>query len=179
MKTQAWGWFVAGVVALGVNGLYHDGGLDWAHRIAAQVQYKANALLSGRAGQLLAEAQAFAGRNETASTRIASAAAEVQSQVAHSQAGLARFEAMTAREQAACARIEANRARMEAQRAKMEARMAAHVRVPADVVVPVDVPVHVKVPMLCPRVRISVPRAPLVRVPVRAIQVDAGGAGPV
>lgn len=178
MKIQAWGWLVAGVVALGLNGLYHDGGLDWAHQIADQVQYKADTLLSGRAGQFLAEAQAFAGRNETASARIASAVAEVQSQVAHSQAGIARFEAMTAREQAACARIEAKRARMEAQRARIEARLAA-VRIPADVIVPVEIPVDVKVPMVCPHLRISVPRAPLVRAPVRVIQVDAAGAGPV
>ncbi len=57
--------------------------------------------------------------------------------------------------------------------------MAAHVRVPADVVVPVEVPVDVKIPVVCPRVKISVPRPPMFRVPVRVIQVDAAGAGPV
>ncbi|MGD0760452.1 MAG: hypothetical protein ABR921_16250 [Candidatus Sulfotelmatobacter sp.] len=37
MKTQAWAWLTAGVVALGLNGFYHDGGAAWAHRIAERV----------------------------------------------------------------------------------------------------------------------------------------------
>ncbi len=32
--TQGWGWLTAGVLALGLNGIYHDGGAAWAHRIA-------------------------------------------------------------------------------------------------------------------------------------------------
>ena len=179
MKTQAWGWLVAGVMALGVNGLYHDGGLGWAHRIADKVQYQADALVSGRARQLLAEAQVFVGRNERASARIATAVAQAQNRVAQSEAGFARLQAMTAREQAACARIEARRARMEAQRARMEARMAA-VRVPADVMIPANlVPVDVKVPVVRPRVKISLPHLPMVQVPVQVIHVDAPGTGPV
>ncbi len=184
MKTQAWGWLVAGVLALGFNGLYHDGGLDWAHRIAAvvqhDVQYKADALLAGRAGQILAEAELFSARNETATARIATAVAQAQNRVARSQTGLARLEAMTARQQAACAQLEANRARMEAERARIEAmvqaRMAmAAVPVPAAALVPGDI----TIPVVCPRVKVGVPRTPLVHVPVRMIQVDSAGAGPV
>ena len=31
--TQAWAWLAAGVLALGLNGFYQDGGAAWAHRI--------------------------------------------------------------------------------------------------------------------------------------------------
>ncbi len=31
--TQGWGWLAAGVLALGLNGIYQDGGAAWAHRI--------------------------------------------------------------------------------------------------------------------------------------------------
>ena len=33
MKTRrAWAWLAAGVLALGLNGFYQDGGAAWAHR---------------------------------------------------------------------------------------------------------------------------------------------------
>jgi hypothetical protein len=35
--TQAWGWLAAGVLALGLNGIYHDGGAAWAHRAVGRV----------------------------------------------------------------------------------------------------------------------------------------------
>ena len=31
--TQGWGWLAAGVLALGLNGFYQDGGLARAHRV--------------------------------------------------------------------------------------------------------------------------------------------------
>jgi hypothetical protein len=188
MKTQAWGWLVAGVVALGANGLYHDAGINWAHRVADQARYKAEAFMSGQGGQLLAMAKLFATRNETAAAQIENAVAQVQNHVAQPQAGFAHLQAMAAREQSACARLEAGRARMEAQQARMEAqqarmearleaRMTAHMRVPADHFLPVDM----KIPVVCPRLRINVPRVPprvpMVRIPV--VHVDAVNAGPV
>jgi len=35
---QAWGWLAAGVVALGLNGFYQDGGAAWAHRMVDQLR---------------------------------------------------------------------------------------------------------------------------------------------
>ena len=189
MKTQAWGWLVAGVVALGANGLFHDAGVNWAHRIADQAQYKAEAFMSGRGGQLLAMAQLLNTRTEIVSAPIENAVAQVQNHIAQSQAGFAHLQAMPAREQSACARLEAGRARIQAQQAKMEAQQArmeaqqvrmearlesriAHMRVPANFV-----PVDVRVPAACSGVRISMPRVPMV--PARMIHIDAASAGPV
>ena len=36
-NTQAWGWLAAGVLALGLNGMYQDGGAAWAQRVVNQV----------------------------------------------------------------------------------------------------------------------------------------------
>jgi hypothetical protein len=36
-NAQAWGWLAAGVLALGLNGIYQDGGAAWAHRAVTQV----------------------------------------------------------------------------------------------------------------------------------------------
>src|SRR5215469_1149640 len=60
MKTQAWGWLGAAVLAAGLNSSYHDGGLQWAHEIADRVQHNTSAVLAlatGRADQFLAEAR--------------------------------------------------------------------------------------------------------------------------
>ena len=35
-NTYAWGWLAAGVLALGLNGIYQDGGAAWAHRALDQ-----------------------------------------------------------------------------------------------------------------------------------------------
>jgi hypothetical protein len=60
MKTQAWGWLGAAVLAAGLNASYHDGGLEWAHNAVDQIQHRSAAVLalaSGRADQFLAEAK--------------------------------------------------------------------------------------------------------------------------
>src|SRR5271170_250460 len=46
--TQGWGWLTAGVLALGLNGFYHDGGVAWAHRIMDHV----TARVADRSGDL-------------------------------------------------------------------------------------------------------------------------------
>lgn len=66
MKTQAWGWLVAAVLAAGLNASYHDGGLEWAHRIAEGVEHSSNAVLAlatGHADRFLAEAQMLGARD--------------------------------------------------------------------------------------------------------------------
>ena len=59
--TQAWGWLAAGVLAAGLNAAYHDGGLEWAHRIADRVQHGSAAVVAlagGRADQFVAAGRA-------------------------------------------------------------------------------------------------------------------------
>lgn len=168
MKTQAWGWLAAGVVALGLNGFYHDGGAQWLHQTVDRVS-AVLALATGRADEFLVQAQQVAARDETASCRIGTALARVQNGFAASQAGIVRFEAMSARQEAQLARIEANRARMEAQIAAKQVRLQAAAAMIRQVKVE-PIPA-------CSRVRVNIPRPPMVRLPM--IHVETVGAGPV
>jgi hypothetical protein len=181
MKTQAWGWLAAAVMAAGLNASYHDGGLRWAHEIADQVAHNSNAVIdlaTGRADQFLAETRFLKAGEETSSCPLATAFAEAQNRVAtraqsgiaESDAEFARVEVMTDREQAQLVRLEANRARIEAR--------LANVRIPALAFNPVVVPS----PRLsiCPRLRVNAPHVPAMKVPaVPMVRVDISGAGPV
>lgn len=175
MKTQAWGWLAAGVLAAGLNAAYHDGGLDWAHQVADRLDHASEAvvaLASGQVEQVVAEAR-LAGHDEAAISGVDAALAQVQAKVADSEVGFARVEAMSARQQARLARVQALRARIEAQVAAREARcrMAAAVAPAAFV--------RVAVPPVCPRVRVSVPQVPRIHVPTPVINIQASGSGPV
>jgi hypothetical protein len=174
MKTQAWGWLTAGVLALGLNGVYQDGGAAWAHRqmdgVMARISDRSQAVLAlatGRVDWFMAKANVAATRNETTSCSVATAVARFQTRMARTQTGLAQFEAISGREEAARARMEANRGRIEAQVAR--ARF-----MPADFKM-------VTIPAVCPRVQVRIPRMsvprPMVRVP--EVHVAAMGAGPV
>jgi hypothetical protein len=154
--TQAWGWLTAGVLALGLNGFYQDGGAVWAHRTVDQVVGRIAdrseavlALASGRADWFLAKANLVTSRDEAASCRLATAVARMQTRMARAQSGMAGFEAMSARQEADFARLEANRARLEAQ----AARFSSAAFDPA------------RIRVICPRVRVEIPRVdiPLVR----------------
>jgi hypothetical protein len=171
--TQGWAWLAAGVLALGLNGFYHDGGAVWAHRIVDRVAEASGTLAdlaSERVDGYMGRANLVAARNETASCRLATAIARVQTKMARTQSGMARFEVMSARQEAALARVEANRARIEAQVARVRlAPMAFN-----SVAVPV---------VACPRVRVSVPRVnvpklPLIKIPAPVVDVELGP-GPV
>jgi hypothetical protein len=174
-QTQAWGWLVAGVLALGLNGIYQDGGGAWLHRnvdhVIARVADRSGAVLalaSGRADLFLAKAKLVAARNETASCRMATAMARMESKLTRGQGGMADFEAMSAREEEAMARLEANRARMEAQVATVRFLPVA----------------FGGVKVVCPRVRVqvpqvSIPEIPAVRVTVPDVHVDVTGAEPI
>ncbi len=176
--TQGWGWLAAGVLALGLNGIYHDGGAAWAQRnlggvIARTVNESGAviALASGRADRFVANANLVAAQDETASCGLATAVARFQSKIARTQSGMAHFEAMSARQEAALARMEANRARIEAR--------IARVRVAPVVFNTVTIPA-----VTCPRVRVNVPRVnvpelPMVKIPVPLVDVEMKGAGPV
>ena len=82
-----------------------------------------------------------------------------------------RFEAMTAREEAALVRVEANSASLETQFVRLNVANFS--------------PVIVRAPrVVCPRVRVNIPRIPAMRLPVvkmpaaPAIHIDYSGAGP-
>jgi hypothetical protein len=175
MKTQAWGWLAAAVLAAGLNSSYHEGGMQWAHDVVDRVGHNTGAVLAlatGRADQFLAEARMLNVDREAPQCPLASAMAEVQNSFDQSNPAIDRFEAMSAREQARLARFEANRARMEAQ---IQARLA-RVRF-ADTNFS---PVVVRVPKIaCPRVRVTIPRMPRIQVPAPVVHVEYSGPGPV
>lgn len=169
MKTQAWGWLATAVLAAGLNSSYHNGGMDWAHRVADRVQHNANAVLAlatGNADRFLAEAQLASAQNSH-SCPFSAALAAVRRSIAPVHSEQERFEAMSARQEAAMARLEARRARMEAQMARLN---MANFN-----------PVMVRAPrVICPRVRVSLPRMPVMRMPVTpVVHVEYSGPGPV
>jgi hypothetical protein len=158
--TQAWGWLTAGVLALGLNGFYHDGGAAWAHRIADQVAEQSEAvvdLASERVDGFIGKANLVTARQEPASCRLANAVARFQAKIARTQTGMARFEAMSARQEAALARVEAQRARIEAQ--------VARVRLAPVAFNTGEIPV-----VSCPRVRVNGPRVTIPQMPTLRIQ---------
>ncbi len=176
--TQAWGWLAAGVLAAGLNASYYDGGLQWAHQIAdraAQGSAAVMALASDNVGQFVTEARSLAARDETASCRFATALARVEAAFGRSQGQFDRFEAMSARQEAQLARLEVNRARIETRIAVQ----AAHLRIPVQAFAPVafkTMPAQV----ICPRIHVSVPRLPMVKMPVAPeIHVEMSGTGPI
>jgi hypothetical protein len=174
--TQAWGWLVAAVLAAGLNATYHNGGLQWAHEVAERLDHgstAALALASGHADQFLSEARLVSARSETSSCPLTAALARVQTRIAGTDAQVERFDVMSAREQAHLARFEASRARMEAQ----IARQTAHIRIATAAFAPISV--HVT-PVVCPRVRVNVPRIPTIKMPaLPVIHIDMASAGPV
>ncbi len=174
MKTQAWGWLTAGVLALGLNGFYHDGGAAWAHRIVDQVAGRPVALVSlasERVDRFIEQTNLVAARKETGSCRVATAMARFQTRIARTQNRMASFEVMSVRPEAELARLEANRARIEEQAARVRFAPAVFER-------ETEPEIHI----VCPRVwvnvpRVSIPQPPVVRVPV--VHVETLGAGPV
>jgi len=180
--TQAWGWLAAGVLAAGLNASYYNGGAQWAHRAVDRVVYRSAAVLalaSGHTDSFLAQARFAAAQDQTASCRFATVLTRLQTGAARTETKVARFETMSAREEAALARLEANRARIEAQ---VEAATARWPVVSADFN-PASFNRVIfspgKVPTVCPRVRVNIPRPPMLRIPATVVHIDMAGAGPV
>ena len=170
--TQAWGWLTAGVLALGLNGFYHDGGSELAHRMVGRVVYSSAAvvaLASGRADQFLEQAKMVVARDEAQSCPLGTAMARIQARVVRTDTGLARFEAMSAREEAQSARVEANRARIEALVARSEF---------ATFVEPMTFHTP-NVSVICPRVRVNIPGMPMIKMQAPVVHVRTIGTGPV
>ncbi len=162
--TQAWGWLTAGVLAAGLNASYHNGGLQWAHEIADHVQHNSAAVLalaSGNASQFLSEAQLLTAQREKSNCPLSAKLARVQNTIARFEPGRDEFEIMSDREEAQLARLEANRARIEAR----VAAQTAHLRMASMAFAPVVVK-GIPAPVVCPRVRVNIPRIPTVKMPV-------------
>lgn len=201
MKTlQTWGWLAAGVLAAGLNASYHDGGLEWAHRVAdtvsdhvEEVSTMMHDLASGRADMFLTEARLFLNRNnEDSSSRLATTLARVETRVAPKQTECReeeRAKVMSARRQAAMdraeARMEANRDRLEAARERAEAKMEserdrievriAQLHIPANLTTVSFAPM----PPACPRINVRLPRMPKIMIPAPPIHVSVPGADPI
>ena len=172
---QGWYWLAAGVLALGLNGVYHDGGAEWAHRIVNRSAALVD-LASGHAERFLPSA-----REQTLLCRVATEMARFQSKMARTQTGFAHFDAMTAQQEVGLARLEANRAQFEAGRARMEAQVARLDFASASLSPEFGAafgPKRIKLPVICPRLRVSIPRT-LVRVPAPTVRVETLSAGPI
>jgi hypothetical protein len=165
--TQAWGWLAAGVLALGVNGVYHDGGAAWTQRTVGRFINRIEersapilALATGHADWLVTKTKMVTVGDEPVSCRLATSVARlraslVQRKMARTEANIGRFEAMSAREEAALARVEAAQARIEARAARVRFTPAAF-------------------DFVCPRVRVSIPR---VRISVPEVHVEGVDVG--
>jgi hypothetical protein len=200
MKIQAWGWLTAGVLALGLNGFYQDGGFAWAHQVASKIEHNANAVLalaSGHTDNFLAEARFLTSDTSDPSCQWQRQLQRVQTRVAVMQAraqarsdeGAARFEVMSARQQAQLARLQASRERMQAELEAQRDRWQAEfnqanfkpvrfesVEIPAAEFGSSDCrALRVKVP----HVHVRVPQPPRVQVEVPQIHIDVNGAGPI
>jgi len=181
MKTQAWGWLAAAVVAAGLNAGYHDGAFEWAHRAAERVEHGSAAVLalaSGRADQFLVEARMLTGREGESrpwSGPLARIQTAVATRVARTDHTFAGFEAMSARHEAQLARLEASREMIEARIAARTARM--RVRIPDASLNPVSF--HYEGSSVCPRVRAHVRQLPRVRVQTPSVDVELPSASPM
>ena len=184
MKLQALGWLTAGVLAAGVNASYHNGDLQWAHRIADRVGYQTNtvlALATGNVDRFYSEARlsevrmARVGEENNSPCRFSLTRTHVENAMPQADVAFAQFERASDREQAQLAKLAARRARMEAHFAWIE--------IPAVNVPAVHVqPVVMKIPdvHVCSRVRVSVPNIPAVKIPaIPQVRVEVSGAGPV
>ncbi len=166
---HAWGWLTAGVLALGLNGIYRDGGSAWAHRavdplidrLEARIE-PALAMTTGRAETLLGNIQSRALFGTRFGARFAGSSSE-----------------------AASSRIAAAFARVQANRERMEARVR---------LTPVAMVIDDGSGLLCPRTRVvtpkiavpeisipqvTMPRVPRVRVHAPEVNVLISGTGPV
>ena len=173
MKTQAWGWLATAVLAAGLNAGYHDGGFQWAHRIVSRVGHSTSAVLAlatGRADQFLAQASIIAAQRQSSSCPLKAAAAEIRAALAPAETDVAEFEQMAARQEAQLAKMEANRARLEARLIR--------IRIPAVALNPIEAPTpRVSV---CPRVRVIIPRMPMIKVPTPPVlHINSGNLGPI
>jgi hypothetical protein len=167
MKTQAWAWLAAGVVALGLNGFYHDGGFAWAHRAADRIESRSSAVLAlatGRAQQFLEQARVATLPDETDTAVVETALARAQTTIARTETTFDRWQTVSDRQEAQFVRLESTRARLQAVQARLACR-----RIPAVTMSPV-VFKAIRIEA-CPRVRVNVPRIDVPTVSIREISI--------
>jgi len=151
-STQAaWGWLTAGVLALGLNGIYHDFGTRWAHNVMSR-SLGAVAVAPGHAAPLLAQATRILASYEAAACPTARARVKIQS--ACKRGEFARLDGMEARLEGALASLEAARTRMAVETTELrEGDMAVNDSDLGQVGFPVVVPkIHVMIakPLMAP-----------------------------
>jgi hypothetical protein len=186
-SAQAWYWLAAGVLALGLNGVYHDGGVRWAHRAADRFLDRSQAfaeLAPARVQSIVERVRmAVSGHNEENERVACRWSARLQSQVARAQSEADRMQAMTDRQSA---RLDATRERMEARFSNAHfvtvaspACSRVRVNIPQIDVPQIDIP-EVEIPKIAvgpiniPRInvsQISIPRINVPQISVRAISV--------
>jgi multidrug efflux pump subunit AcrA (membrane-fusion protein) len=201
MKTQAWGWLTAAVLAAGLNSSYQNGGMQWAHEIVNRVQHNTGAVLAlatGRADQFLAEARMVSVDRQKSKCPFEAAMAEARSSLDRSQSEFDQVQALSDREQAQLARLEARRARIEAQVQSKLARIqfadsgftmtkGSFANNEFSFTSDGSAPLVVRVPRIqCPHLRVSPQRIPRVRVripridiPAPVVEVGNSGTGPI
>jgi hypothetical protein len=156
--TQAWGWFTVGVLALGLNGVYQDGGAAWARRVLkgtiGRFAARSEAVLALATGRVDRFAEATsAPKLEMASCRLASALSRIQSRIRRAQVESQNFEVLTASQAAAMALMEPQQESMEAQVAR--SRLA-----------PVVFNANQMRDAACPRVRVNIPHINISKLPM-------------
>lgn len=140
MKTTlAWGWLAAGVLALGLNGFYQDGGLQSVHQFFGRVGHRSAAVLAlatGRADEFVAETQEVATHSNPLSCPRFSANAEstrFQARIDRQTAAMVRAEVQSADIESAMAELRASTENLKAldcQLAKLRTMKTINVSVP-------------------------------------------------
>ena len=176
MKAQALGWLAAAALAAGLNASYHNGGLEWAHRVVDQVSLNTGAVLAlatGHVNDFATEARLLSIQDESRSCRWATALARSETRMARAENQIAHFEVTAARHQAQFDRL-------AAQRTRMEARLV-RISVPATSFAPLSISVP-RVP--CSSGQVRIPRLPQINMPrismpqLPVIQIQSAAAGP-
>jgi hypothetical protein len=189
---QAWAWLTAGVLALGLNGFYQDGGAARVHQAVDRVRSGLGSkfalvadLATGHLDQLLLRANLAATRGEARSCYVRTGIVRANSRMTGMGRAFSRFEEMSAQREAELARMQAQREQVQAQFADLRMTPVSFsdsdsdsgpacrrvvVHVPA---VHVDIPeMHVDVPAVkvnVPQVHVEVPQ---VHVDVPAVHVS-------
>ena len=102
----------------GLNASYHDGGLQWAHRIAGQIENRANVVL---ALLMVAPMRPLPRRVSRMTAADENSEYRFDSALAHAQTKLGKLER---RIQSASGFVDRKLARLQANRARVEARLS-------------------------------------------------------
>lgn len=171
---QGWNWIAAGVIALGVNGVYHDAGAEWARQFVNR-SAMVLALASGQGERFVASAQRLSAREEVSACRLQTMVARVRTKIARTQTGLDRLQAMSERQAADAVRLESSRDQLRIEAAKLP---FLPVSFSPDIAGSFG-PKQIRISAICPRVRVNIPRT-FVTVPAPRVHVEvSSSAGPV